>query len=155
MKSKALFLDRDGTINVDTAYLYEPEKFIFLDGVIDFCKRAESAGYLIIVVTNQSGVARGYYSVEQMNACNRYMVEEFAKRGVVVTDVFTCTEVDENCPRRKPNPGMFLEARDKYSLDMASSVSIGDKPRDVTAAERAGVGRNFLFTGIFPEVDFN
>ena len=141
---KAVFLDRDGTINVDTAYLYEPEKFVFIDGVVEFCRRMQAAGYSIIVVTNQSGVARGYYTREQMDACNRYMVEEFAKRGVTITDVFTCTELSEDCPDRKPNPGMFFKARDKYGIDMASSISVGDKQRDVIAGERAGVGRNFL-----------
>ena len=153
--NKAVFLDRDGTINVDTAYLYEKEKFVFLPGIVEFCRAAQAAGYLLIVITNQSGVARGYYTVEQMNALNDYMRGEFAKRGVTITDVFTCTELDESHPDRKPNPGMFLKARVKYDIDMSASVSIGDKPRDVTAAERAGVGRNFLFTGIFPEVDFN
>lgn len=141
---KALFLDRDGTINVDYGYVYEPEKFDFIPGVVDFCRWAQDAGYTIIVITNQSGVARGYYTEEQMNACNAFMVGRFAEAGVSIADVFTCTSLDESHPDRKPNPGLFLKARDKHDIDMAVSVSIGDKPRDVEAGERAGVGVNLL-----------
>lgn len=143
--AKALFLDRDGTINVDTGYVYERAKFTFLDGVFDFCRRAQEKGYLIIVITNQSGIARGYYTEADYERLTAWMRGEFAAHGVTVTDVFHCPALEG--PDRKPAPGLFLKARDRYAIDMAASVNIGDKPRDLEAGERAGVGTNILFTG--------
>ena len=147
---KALFLDRDGTINVDYGYVYKPDDFHFIDGVFDFCRKAQKLGYLIIVITNQSGIARGYYTIEDYEKCNRYMIEEFQKAGVKVTDVFYCPKLTG--PDRKPECGLFLKARDKYGIDMAKSISVGDKERDITAAEKAGVGQNFLFKNNYPEL---
>lgn len=147
---KALFLDRDGTINVDYGYVFQREKFKFIDGVIELCRRAEEKGYLIIVITNQSGIARGYYSDADFQEITRYMTMKFADSGVHITDVFYCLDLDGN--RRKPNAGMFLEARDKYDIDMQNSISVGDKPRDIEAGKAAGVGKNFLFETNFNEV---
>jgi D,D-heptose 1,7-bisphosphate phosphatase len=145
--ARALFLDRDGTINVDKAYVHRIEDFEFIDGVFDFCRRAQEKGYLLVVITNQSGIARGYYSEEDYRRLTDWMVAEFAKRGVVIADVLHCPELSG--PDRKPEPGLFLKARDRHGIDMAASVSLGDKPRDVEAGERAGVGRNILFTGSY------
>jgi len=138
---KALFLDRDGTVNVNYGYVFEPEKFHFVDGVFDFCRKARDVGYRLIVISNQSGVARGYYTVEQMNACNAYMCAEFAKRGIVIDDVFCCTALDDADPDRKPNPGLFLKAIARHGVDPARSVAVGDSERDAVAARAAGVGR--------------
>ena len=149
--AKALFLDRDGTINVDRAYVHAKNDFTFIDGVFEFCSRAQEKGYLIIVITNQSGIARGYYTEADYKELTDWMVGEFSKRGVAITDVFHCPELSG--PDRKPEPGMFLKARDKYSIDMSASVNIGDKPRDVEAGERAGVGVNMLFTGNWTEME--
>lgn len=146
MTIKALFLDRDGTINVDYGYVYQAEKFDFIDGIFDLCRRAQEKGYLIIIITNQSGIARGYYTTDDFNTLTRHMCAEFNRRSIVITDVFYCPDLSG--PDRKPNPGLFLKARDKYHIDMAASVSVGDKSRDVTAAQAAGVGRNFLFDGV-------
>lgn len=142
---KALFLDRDGTINVDYGYVYKPQKFELIDGIIELCKKAQEKGYLIIVITNQSGIARGYYSDEAFQKINQYMIDLFEKNGVTITDVFYCPDLDG--PRRKPECGMFLEAKQKYDIDMATSISVGDKERDVKAGIKAGVGKNLLFTG--------
>ena len=149
--AKALFLDRDGTINVDRAYVHAKDDFTFIDGVFEFCRMAQEKGYLIIVITNQSGIARGYYSEADYKELTDWMVGEFSKRGVAIADVFHCPELSG--PDRKPEPGMFLKARDKYSIDMSASVNIGDKPRDVEAGERAGVGVNMLFTGNWTEME--
>lgn len=149
--AKALFLDRDGTINVDRAYVHAKEDFTFIDGVFEFCRMAQEKGYLIIVITNQSGIARGYYSEADYKELTDWMVGEFSKRGVAIADVFHCPELSG--PDRKPEPGMFLKARDKYSIDMSASVNIGDKPRDVEAGERAGVGVNMLFSGNWTEME--
>lgn len=142
---KALFLDRDGTINVDYGYVHEPSRFVFFDGIFDVCRQARDHGYAIIVVTNQSGIARGYFTEEAYNTLTRHMMDAFAREGVVLTDVLHCPLLDG--PDRKPNPGLFLKARDRHGIDMAASISIGDKPRDIQAAEAAGVGTNLLFTG--------
>ena len=145
--TKALFLDRDGTINVDYGYVHEPEKFVFIDGVFDFCRIAQEKGYLIIVVTNQSGIERGYFTEADFTAITKYMVDKFSEAGVAITDVFHCPSLEG--PDRKPEPGMFLKAQAKYDIDMASSVNIGDKERDLEAGRRASVGMNLLFEGDF------
>lgn len=145
---KALFLDRDGTINVDYGYVGGIERFKFIDGVFEFLRKAGEKGYDVFVVTNQSGIARGYYTMSDYEALTAWMVEEFARRGVDVKDVFCCPELDG--PDRKPEPGLFLKARDKWGIDMAASISLGDKERDVEAGRRAGVGKNLLFTGVYP-----
>lgn len=145
MQPKALFLDRDGTINIDYGYVYQPEKFELINGIVELCLKAQEKGYLIIVITNQSGIARGYYTDDDFQKINQYMIDSFAQKGVKITDVFYCPELTG--PRRKPECGMFLEAQAKYNLDMKASVSVGDKERDVEAGIKAGVGKNFLFDG--------
>lgn len=141
--AKALFLDRDGTINTDHGYVYRVEDFAFIDGIFELCTRAQELGYLIIVITNQSGIARGYYTEEDYERLTAHMKQEFAKRGIHLTDVLHCPELEgEN---RKPEPGLFLQAQRRHDIDMAASVSVGDKPRDVEAGQRAGCGQNFLF----------
>lgn len=150
MLHKALFLDRDGTINVDYGYVYQIEKFEFINGIFELCQKAQEKGYLIIVITNQSGIARGYYTDKDFHKLNRFMVDEFAKKGIRITDVFYCPDLEGN--RRKPNCGMFIEAKEKYNIDMSSSISLGDKERDVEAGKKAGVGKNFLFSGNHSEI---
>ena len=143
--SKALFLDRDGTINVDYGYVHEPDRFVFIDGIFDFCRRAQELGYLIIVITSQSGIERGYFTESDFARVTKFMVERFAAEGVTITDVFHCPSLDG--PDRKPEPGLFRKAQAQYDIDMAASVNIGDRDRDLEAGRRAGVGRNFLFVG--------
>ena len=145
MHSKALFLDRDGTVNIDYGYVYRPKEFKLIEGIVDLCLDAQEKGYLIIVITNQSGIARGYYTEEDFQKLNRHMINLFASLGVKITDVFYCPELDGY--RRKPECGMFIEAQKKYNIDMSQSVSIGDSERDIQAAQKAGVGMNVLFTG--------
>lgn len=144
-QNKALFLDRDGTINVDYGYVYQADKFDLIDGIIDVCRVAQEKGYLIIVITNQSGIARGYYTESDFHAITQYMKDVFQKHGIHITDVFHCPDLTGE--DRKPNPGLFLKAQQKYNIDMAASISIGDKERDITAAKKAGVSRNFLYNG--------
>ena len=145
MPNKALFLDRDGTINVDYGYVCQLENFKLINGIMSLCRKAQELGYLIIVITNQSGIGRGYFSDEAFQKLNRYMIDIFAKQGITIADVFYCPDMDG--PRRKPECGMFLEAKQKHDIDMAASISVGDKERDVEAGRRAGVGKNLLFNG--------
>ena len=148
--AKALFLDRDGTINKDLGYVFRKQDFFFIPGIFEFCTRAQKLGYLLIVITNQSGIARGYLAEEDYAAITRYMVSEFSARSIRITDVIHCPDLES--PMRKPSPGMFLLAQQRYDLDMATCVSVGDKPRDMEAALAAGCGKNFLFQGSFQEI---
>ncbi len=144
---KALFLDRDGVINVDHGYVSRVEDFEFVPGILDFIKTAQKKGYLPIVVTNQSGIGRGYYSCEDFEKLTDHMLEKMREAGIEIerSQVFFCPhDPDEGCACRKPMPGMFLEAAEKFGIDMKNSIMIGDKPSDIEAAKRAGVGRTFL-----------
>ena len=143
---KALFLDRDGTINVDYGYVHEIAKFDFLPEIFDICRAAVKRGYAIFVITNQSGIARGMFTEREYRAVTRYMKREFLKRGIRIAAVYHCPELSG--PNRKPAPGLFLKAQRRYGIDMARSVSVGDKPRDVEAGQAAGVGQNFLLCDI-------
>lgn len=143
--TRALFLDRDGTINVDHGYVHEPAKFDFIPGVFDFCRRAQELGYLIVVITNQSGIERGYFTEQDYAALTQYMVGEFGEHGVAIADVLHCPSLSG--PDRKPEPGLFIKARDKHAIDMSASVNVGDRDRDLEAGRRAGVGANILFSG--------
>ncbi len=148
--NKALFLDRDGTINIDYGYVGSVDKFVFIDGVFDFCTAAQMRGYQIIVITNQSGIARGYYTDADYRIVTKYMCDEFARHGIKITGVLHCPELSG--PNRKPNPGLFFQAQKMYNIDMAASVSVGDKERDIQAARAAGVARNFLFQNNYKEL---
>lgn len=146
MVRKALFLDRDGVVNVDTGYVHRREDFHLVPGVLDLCRQARAKGYLVIVVTNQSGIGRGMFTEEDFARLTEYMKDVFHAAGTEIANVFHCPSVDDGHPDRKPNPGLFLKAAAVHGLDLASCVSVGDRERDVRAAISAGVGRNFLFS---------
>ena len=149
---KALFLDRDGVINVDVGYIWRPEDFIFQDGVFDACRRARVLGYHLVVVTNQAGIGRGLFSEEEFQHLTQWMCARFADEQVDIARVFHApTHPDEgigiykrHSPDRKPGPGMFNKARDAFGLDMAASAVVGDRETDVEAAIAAGVGHKLL-----------
>ncbi len=144
---KALFLDRDGVINIDRGYVGKIEYFEFVDGVLDLIYEAQKRGYIPIVVTNQSGIGRGYYSGEDFEKLTSWMVRKMRERGIMIdrSHIFFCPHrPDEGCECRKPMPGMFREAQQRFGIDMAASWMIGDKPGDIEAAERAGVGHTYL-----------
>ena len=144
---KALFLDRDGVINVDHGYVSRIEDFEFVPGILDFIKAAQAKGYLPIVVTNQSGIGRGYYTAEDFERLTGHMLEQMREHGIVIerSQVLHCPHAPEKgCNCRKPEPGMFRVAKERFDIDMAGSVMIGDKPSDIDAAKAAGVGRIFF-----------
>ena len=144
-QKKAVFLDRDGVINEEIGYFFKSEDFKFINGVLDSCKYFQSIGYILIVITNQSGIARGLYSEKKFNVLNDWMVNRFKLNGVNILDVFYCPHgPDSNCKCRKPEPGMFIEASKKYGIDMNSSWMIGDKETDIKAANRAGIRNTIL-----------
>jgi D-glycero-D-manno-heptose 1,7-bisphosphate phosphatase len=142
MTSKALFLDRDGTINVEKNYLFRIEDFEFRKGIFELVKAFFNRGYLIFVVTNQSGIARGLYCENDFLTLTEWMIGKFREKGVEITKVYYCPhhpEITGECPCRKPRAGMFLEAIESYRLDPASCYAVGDKNRDLEAAKRAGI----------------
>lgn len=135
---KALFLDRDGIINVDTAYLHKSEDVVFVDGIFELCNAAQNKGYIIIVVTNQAGIARGYYSEDDVQRLHDWIIEEFSKRDINIAAIYyspyhtdgVIKEYVKDSDCRKPNPGMFLKAAKKYNIDFSKSLMVGDKHSD-------------------------
>ncbi|MCL2473418.1 MAG: HAD family hydrolase [Alphaproteobacteria bacterium] len=148
--NKALFLDRDGTINIDYGYIHRIEDFKFIDGIFELCSEAQKKGYKIIIITNQSGIEKGYYTEADYEVTTKYMVDAFADKGIEITDIYYCPFM--NHEDRKPSPNMFLKAIKKHDIDAKQSISAGDRERDIEAAERAGVGKNFLFKGSYDEI---
>lgn len=140
--NKALFLDRDGVINAEKNYVYKISDFEFVDGIFDLCQKYQAAGYLIIVITNQAGIARGYYTETDFSILTDWMISEFKDRGIVISKVYYCPHHPDftgNCDCRKPNPGMILQAQKDFNLNLQKSVLIGDKDSDLEAGRRAGV----------------
>ncbi|MBR2179788.1 MAG: HAD family hydrolase [Selenomonadaceae bacterium] len=150
--NKAIFFDRDGTLNVEVGYLHEFEKFKWIEGAIEAVKFCNDNDYLAIVVTNQSGVARGYYTEADIIELHQNMNEELKSHGAHIDDFFYCphhtegvvAEYSIDCECRKPKPGLVETACKKYDIDKSKSLMIGDKTRDVECAINAGV-RGVLF----------
>ncbi|WP_325099557.1 MULTISPECIES: D-glycero-alpha-D-manno-heptose-1,7-bisphosphate 7-phosphatase [unclassified Campylobacter] len=143
MKRKALFLDRDGVINVDKKYVYKIEDFEFYNEIFDLCKYFFLKDYLIFIITNQSGIARGYYKEEDFSKLCNFVLEEFIKQDIKISKIYYCPHL-ENCECRKPKPGMLLKAKDEFDIDMENSIFIGDNLSDMQAGVNAGVKNLFL-----------
>lgn len=149
---QAAFLDRDGVINRDRAYVSRWEDFEFVPGAVDAMRRLKKAGYALVVVTNQSGIARGYYSEAQYQALTAAMQQALANAGAAVDAVYHCphhpkgkvAELAIDCDCRKPAPGMILRAAKELNLSLPDSILVGDKPSDIEAARAAGVGRAYI-----------
>ena len=156
MAIKTIFLDRDGVINEEVNYLYEKEKFKFIDGVFDSCLYFQKLGYKIIIVSNQSGIARGYFSKNDYIELTKWMLNQFKQRHISILDTFYCPHgPDSKCDCRKPMPGMFFEAKRKYNISMQESWMIGDTETDISAANRAGVSNTILVKSGHPVDDLN
>ena len=143
MKKRAVFLDRDGTINVEKDYLYKISDFEFLPGVIDGLRLLQKAGYLLFIITNQSGIARGYYTVKEYNELTDWMLDSLSRQNVHVNKVYYCPHHPDalipefrcECNCRKPNLGLFEAAIEEYNLDVTECFAIGDKIRDCSVSE--------------------
>ena len=150
----ALFLDRDGVINVDRNYVYRPEDFEWIEGAIETIAAFNARGWWVFVVTNQSGIARGYYTEEQMEALHVWLHAELAKREARIDRIYHCPYHEEGTIERyrrdsydrKPKPGMLIQAMTDFPVVKERSFLIGDKPTDLEAGKAAGV-RGFMFTG--------
>lgn len=136
--NKAVFLDRDGTINVDYGYVHEYEKFDFIDGVTDTLKALQQAGYLLIIITNQSGIARGYYTEEDLNELHKKVCKDLENEGIYITQIYYCPHLS-GCTCRKPLLGMFYQAAKEHNIDMSSSIAIGDNLRDLEICKAEAV----------------
>jgi len=145
MSIKTIFLDRDGVINKEVNYLHKIDSFIFIDGIFDACQYFLMIGYQIIVVTNQSGISRGYYSQDDYKKLTDWMVLQFKKHDVSFLDILHCPHMPQsNCNCRKPKPGMFITAQKKHNINMSESWLIGDKETDISAAKNAGIDKTIL-----------
>lgn len=140
--NRALFLDRDGVINVNHGYCNRVEDFHLTDGISRVAGQYARAGYLLIVVTNQAGIAHGHLTHEDLYQIHRHMGKLFTMLGHPIHSVYYCPDMES--PNRKPEPGMLLQAQREHDIDMAASVIIGDQITDIEAGRRAGVGACIL-----------
>lgn len=145
MPLKTIFLDRDGVINQEVNYLYKIDDFEFIDGIFDTCRYFQNLDYKIIIITNQSGISRGYFSEHDYLILTKWMLSIFKKNNINILDIFHCPHgPDSTCECRKPKPGMFIAAKNKHNINMKESWMIGDRQRDITAASLAGITNTIL-----------
>ena len=145
MAIKTIFLDRDGVINEEVNYLHKIENFKFIEGVFDACLYFQKLNYKIIIVSNQSGISRGYYSISEYKELTTWMFSQFEKKSISILDSFYCPHgPDSKCYCRKPKPGMLIDAKRKHNICMEESWMIGDKETDIAAANNAGITNTIL-----------
>lgn len=151
LNQKAVFLDRDGTINRDKGYLYRAEDFEILPGVIEGLQLLQKAGYLLIVVTNQSGIARGYYTEQEFQSLNAWMVKYFQENGILISGVYYCPHLPDAsepeyrkiCRCRKPGIELYERAVKDFHINLSQSYVVGDRIRDCSICKMTGC-RGFL-----------
>lgn len=153
--NRALFLDRDGVINIDYGYVHTRDSFHFLDGIFDLVRTARERDYKIIVVTNQAGIGRGYYSKECFLHLTKWMCEEFSEASAPIDKVYFSPyhptagigEYLKDDFSRKPHPGMILQAKRELAINLERSILVGDKISDIQAGVTAGISKNLLLLG--------
>ncbi len=152
MTAKALFLDRDGVINIDKHYVYKKEDFQFVPGVMEVLRYFQEKGYFLIIITNQAGIARGNYTEEDCYALTEWMTQQFLENGINLTAVYFSPfhgthgmgKYKKNSFCRKPNPGMILRGQQEFNIDLSQSMLVGDRESDIEAGINAGVKTNIL-----------
>lgn len=161
MTVAAVFLDRDGVINVDSGYVGDWDSFVFLPGVIEAMRSLCEAGYALVVVTNQSGIGRGFYTEEDFHVLTERMCMELSQHGVSIAGVYFCPHLPEAtlphyrkiCECRKPRPGLIHRAVEELDIDLARSALVGDKDSDMEAALASGIPHRFHVTSDGPFAD--
>ncbi len=142
---RAVFLDRDGTINIEKHFLSDPAHLELFPGALAAMKQLQDAGFLLFVVTNQSGIGRGYYTEADMHRVNERLMVELALAGARLAKIYFAPEAPEQPSRgRKPSPQFLFDARDEFGVDLAQSFIIGDKPSDIECGRNAGVRQSIL-----------
>jgi D-glycero-D-manno-heptose 1,7-bisphosphate phosphatase len=155
MKNKAVFLDRDGVINEEKGYVGFWKDFVFIEGVQEFLRKAKDKGYRLVIVTNQAGVAHGYYTEADYAALTSAYTKALKEQGVELDRVAHCyhhtngkrDDYRRSSFWRKPNPGMIMETALALNIDLSRSVMIGDRETDLQAAQKAGIAKRILFCG--------
>lgn len=155
---RALFLDRDGVVNIDTGHPHRREDITFIEGIFDVCRLAKMKNYLLIVITNQAGIGRGMYGEEDFHALMQWMGERFAREGCAWDAYYFCPHHPEHgigayktvCDCRKPKPGMLTRAAEEWAIDLGGSLLVGDRETDRDAAASAGIGHFFMAEGEKP-----
>ena len=144
---KAVFLDRDGVINLDHGYVYQPDNFDFMPGIFSLLRDLQKKKFLLFIVTNQSGIGRGYYTEEDFQLLTNWMLAEFKKEGIDITKVYHCPHTPtDNCTCRKPHPKFILDAIKNYTLNPKDSYMLGDKESDMEAAKNASIENRILIS---------
>ena len=145
MQKKIIYLDRDGVINEDFGYVSKIENFKFVNGVFEACKEFLALGYEIIVVTNQSGIGRNYYSEDEFLELTKHMRNEFKKEDIDILNLYYCPHnPDDNCSCRKPKTGMILQSLNDFEIDFNNSWLIGDKIIDIECAKNGNIPHRIL-----------
>ncbi|TFG09111.1 MAG: HAD-IIIA family hydrolase [Promethearchaeota archaeon] len=148
---KAIFLDRDGTLNEDKGYVHKVEDFALLPGVIEGLKLLKNE-FIFIIITNQSGIGRGYYTVDDLHAFNKLLIEALDKEAIEIKKLFFCPHIPEDkCECRKPNTHFIDLSTNEYNIDLKNSWVIGDHPSDASLGINAGCNTAYLLTGHGPE----
>ena len=153
---KAAFLDRDGVVNVEKGYGYKIEDFQFNKGIFELCRLFQDRQYKIVIISNQSGIARGYYTIDQLRELTGWMRDRFKDQGVIISKFYFCPHhpvkgigrFKKKCDCRKPNPGMILRAKKELQLTLSECLLVGDQLSDIDAAKNAGIGRKYLISPI-------
>lgn len=154
----ALFLDRDGVVNHEIGYLCRPEQVVFTIGIFDLCRYAQAHGYKLIIITNQSGIARQLYSESDFHSLMKWMSEEFLRANVRIDGYYFCPHHPDygvgpyrkECEDRKPQPGMILKASADHKIDLKRSILVGDRCSDIHAGAAAGILNLILLEGTEP-----
>lgn len=147
MANKALFLDRDGVINIEKNYTFRIKDFDFVPNIFELCRNFQKKGFFIFIITNQAGIARGYYTLEDFKILTSWMINEFKNNNVDISKVYYCPHHPDftgKCSCRKPSPQMILNAKKEFNLDLKESILIGDKLSDIECGNNAGIGLSIL-----------
>lgn len=146
--NKLLILDRDGVVNIEYGTVYREKDFRFMPGIFEFVKKYQDKGYLIVIASNQAGIAKGLFTMEQYKNLNYYMLDEFEKRGIHIAKTYVCPHRDsDNCECHKPKPGMILEALKDFKASKKLSHAVGDKMSDMDCYHLAGIGHLHFLLG--------